>query len=155
MEEVTEELQAKLYVKGLAAHILEEVIKADMSMHHAQIDAWKKFGEYRPQGDLINDDIHIGFAEKRYLCLNEVRLSFHIKNHPTNFFNRIKLAFNVLRGKNGLIFNTPTIFDITSPDEKESLHFEILVKRFENGTVKAEYKPVDNTTGEILNLVKA
>lgn len=154
MEEITEEFQAKLHVKGLAAHILEEVIKADMSMHQAQIDAWKKFGEYRPQGNLINDDIHIGFAEKRYLCLNEVKLSFYIKKHPKNILNRIKLAFNVLRGKNGLILSSPTIFDLSSPDDKEALHFEVLIKRFENGAVKAEYKPIDNTTREILNLAK-
>jgi len=154
MEESKEDLLAKEQVKGLAAHILQEVIKADMSMHQAQVDAWKKFGEYRPQGNLINPDIHIGFAEKRYLSLNEVKLSFRIKPHPKSLLQRIKLAFRVLRGKNGLALHSPTIFDIASQDEEGSFQFEINVKRFENGSVKAEYKPTDTVTQNLLNEVK-
>ncbi|MGD9976372.1 MAG: hypothetical protein AB7S54_00350 [Bacteroidales bacterium] len=154
MEENKEDFLAKEQVNGLAAHILQEVIKADMSMHQAQVDAWRKFGEYRPQGNLVNPDIHIGFAERRYLCLNEVKLSFHIKPHSKRFFQRIKLAFSVLRGKNGLSLHSPTIFDIATPNDKDSMHFEINVKRFENGTVKAEYKPTDSVTKDLLNEVK-
>lgn len=151
MAESNEELQAKEQVKGLAAHILGEVIKADMSMHQAQVDAWKRFGEYRPQGAHINPDIHIGFAEKRYLCLNEVKLTLHIKAQRKDFFSRLKLALKVLRGKNAIALHSPTIFDITSPSDTNAIQFEINVKRFENGTVKAEYKPTDAVTNELLN----
>lgn len=154
MDESKEDFLAKEQVKGLAAHILQEVIKADMSMHQAQVDAWQKFGEYRPQGKFINPDIHIGFAEKRYLSLNEVKLSFHIKPHSKSFFQRIKLAFNVLRGKNGLSLHSPTIFDIATPSDKDAMHFEINVKRFENGAVKADYKPIDMATKDLLNEIK-
>lgn len=142
-------VQARSHLKGLAAHILEEVIKADMSMHEVQIDAWKKFGEFRPQGELINKDIHLGFAEKNYLCLNEVRLSFCIKSIPMTFFHRIKLAFYVLKGKNRLSLYNPVVFDLCSKSDIDAISMEILVKRFENGTIQANYKPVDLVTSEL------
>lgn len=137
-------------VKGLASHLLEEVIKADMSMHEAQIEAWRKFGEYRPKGDYVNPDIHLGFAEKQYLCLNELRFSFHIECMPLNFINRIKLLFRILTGKSSLALHEPAVFDFCSPRNRKAMPMEIVVKRFENGNVRAEYKPVDNVTGELL-----
>jgi hypothetical protein len=142
--------QAGGTIKGMAARILEEVIKADMSMHAAQIDAWMKFKKYRPKGELINNDIHIGFADKRYLCLNEVKLSFHIKSIPLNVANRIKLAISLLKGKSSLALYTPVIFDFCPPGDEDAVSMEIRVKRFENGTVQASYGPVDNDTDDLL-----
>ena len=154
MAKDNEELLAEKQVKGLAAHILEEVIKADMSMHQAQVDAWEKFGESRPRGSHINNDIHIGFAEKRYLSLNEVKLSFHIKPYPAKFLQRLVLAFRVITGKNRLMLHSSTIFDIATPNDTNAMPFEIKIKRFENGTVKAEYKATDSTTADLLKEIK-
>jgi hypothetical protein len=151
MEKNGKEVQAGIKLKGLAANILVEVIKADMSMHHAQIEAWKHFGEYRPRGDIVNDDIHIGFARQKYLSLNDVRLTFHIRPLPATFLTRVKYAFEILSGRNNLALYKPSLYDICSAKDKDSMEMEILVKRFENGTIKAEYKPTDKVTEELLN----
>lgn len=150
MEKNEKEVQAGIHLKGMAAHILKEVIKADMSMHQAQTEAWKMFGEYRPWGDLVNRDIHLGFADQRYLCLNEVKLTFHIKPVPLSFFSRVKLATKLLFGFSSLILYKPTAFDLCTASDKNSMAMTMVVKRFENGTVQAEYKPVDTVTTELL-----
>lgn len=153
MEKNGKEVQASINLKGLASNILVEVIKADMSMHDAQIEAWKHFGEYRPRGEMINKDIHIGFAQKRYLCLNEVKLTFHIRSLPPKFIERVRYAFEILYGRRSLALYKPALYDICSASE-DSMKMEILVKRFENGTIKAEYKPSDKATEELLNEVR-
>lgn len=151
MEKNGKEVQSGINLKGLAANILVEVIKADMSMHHAQIEAWKHFGEYRPRGEITNEDIHIGFARKRYLCLNEVKLTFHIKPLQPTFITRARHAFNILYGRSSLTPYIPALYEICSAKDNDSIEMEIIVKRFENGTIKAEYKPVDHLTEELLD----
>ncbi len=141
---------AGIPLKGLAAHILEEVIKADMTMHDLQTDAWKKFAEFRPRGKYINPDIHIGFPENRYLCLNEVKLDFHIKSIPLTFSNRVKMAIRFLRGESSLALYEPAVYDLCPASDEDAMSFSIVVKRFEDGTVKAEYKPADDETAAIM-----
>jgi hypothetical protein len=152
MDKTEKEIQAGKHIRGLAAHILEEVIKADMSMHHAQIEAWKRFGELRPTGDLINPDIHIGFAEERYLCLNEVKLDFHIRPVTTSILTRIGTTlFSVFRsgGSNG---QRPHTFDFCSASDENGMAMTIVVKRFENGTVSADYGPADAVTEDLMQI---
>jgi hypothetical protein len=153
MEQTEKEVQAGKHIRGMAAHILEEVIKADMSMHYAQIEGWKKFGESRPFGDLINEDIHIGFAEERYLCLNEVKLDFHIRPVSTSILTRLGISLiNVFRSGGS---NRPSqhTFDFCSASHEHAMAMSIVVKRFENGTVSAEYKAADEATEDLMKEV--
>jgi hypothetical protein len=150
MEKNGKKVQSDINLKGLAANILVEVIKADMSMHHAQIEAWKHFGEYRPRGENTNEDIHIGFARQRYLCLNEVKLTFHVKPLPPAFITRARHAFKILSSSSSLTPYIPALYEICSAKDNDSMEMEIIVKRFENGTIKAEYKAVDKVTEELL-----
>jgi hypothetical protein len=150
MDKTEKTIQAGKHIRGLAAHILDEVIKADMSMHYVQIEGWKKFGELRPFGDLINEDIHIGFAEERYLCLNEVKLDFHIRPVSTSILTRLGTTLiNVFKSgdSNGRRQHT---FDFCSASDEDAMAMTIVVKRFENGTVSAEYKPADEITEELV-----
>jgi hypothetical protein len=150
MDKTEKEIQAGRHIRGMAAHILEEVIKADMSMHYAQIEGWKKFGELRPSGDLINPDIHIGFAEERYLCLNEVKLDFYIRPVSRSILTRLGTTIiSVFRwgGPNGQRQHT---FDFCSASDENAMAMTIRVKRFENGTVSAEYRPADEVTEDLL-----
>lgn len=143
-------IQAGLFLKGMTAHVLDEVIKADMSMHQAQIETWKHFGEYRPTGNMINPDIHIGFAEERYLCLNEVKLTFHIRQIPPSVYNRVRAYLKNRFGYTSLPVKGPVMFDFCSPTDTHSIAMNIVVKRFENGTVSADYGPADDKTGELM-----
>jgi hypothetical protein len=150
MDKTEKEIQAGKHIRGMAAHILEEVIKADMSMHYAQIVMWKKFGELRPVGVNINPDIHLGFAEERYLCLNEVKLDFHIRPVSASILNRIRTSFKNLFRSGSSTVQGQHIFDICSASDENAMAMSIVVKRFENGTIKAEYKPADQATDELM-----
>jgi hypothetical protein len=138
------------FLKVLTSQILDEVIKADMSMHHEQIKLWKDFGENRPFGNSINPDIHIGFAEERYLCLNEVRLTFHIRRIPASVYYNVRNFVKKRFGFTNLPVRAPVMFDICSPNSRRAMAMNIIVKRFENGTVSADYGPVDDKTGELM-----
>src|SRR5512134_1346933 len=83
-------------LKGIAADILREVIKADMSMHSAQIEAWNWFASHHPKGEYINEDIHDGFARNLYLGLSELKLQWHVKPVRLNFWKRLILAFRII-----------------------------------------------------------
>jgi hypothetical protein len=142
--------QAEVFLKGITAHILDEVIKADMSMHDVQIEMWKHFGENRPSGKMINPDIHIGFAEERYLCLNEIRFTFHIRQISESVYYRI---FNQLKSRFRLTnvpVSAPVMFDFCSPTDHHAMTMNIVVKRFENGTVSADYGAADEKTEELM-----
>jgi hypothetical protein len=154
MDKTEKEIQAGRHIRGMAAHILEEVIKADMSMHNAQIEGWKKFGELRPYGDLINPDIHIGFAEERYLCLNEVKLDFHIRPVSTSILTRLGTTIISVFRSGGTNGQRQHNFDFCSATDDNAMAMSIVVKRFENGTVSAEYRPADEVTGDLLQEVK-
>jgi hypothetical protein len=150
MEQTEKEIQAGIHIRGLAAQILEEVIKADMSMHDAQIELWKKFGEFRPVGEMINPDIHLGFAEERYLCLSEVKLDFHIRPVSTSIIYRIGASFiNIFRSGSSTV-RGQSMFDFCSASDEDAMAMSIVVKRYENGTVSAEYKPADEKTDELM-----
>jgi hypothetical protein len=150
MEQTENEIQAGIHIRGMAAQILEEVIKADMSMHAAQVELWKKFSEFRPLGEMINADIHLGFAEERYLCLSEVKLDFHIRPVSASFFARVGASLKNIFGSGISTIQGQTMFDFCSPAEKNAMAMTIVVKRFENGTVSAEYNPADENTSRLL-----
>lgn len=138
-------------VKGIAADILKEVIRADMSMHAAQIEAWESFAQHRPKGEFINNDIHDGFARNMFLGLSELKLQLYVRPVRLNLWSRLKLAFRVLFS--GAVTTTarrPVVHEISSQQEKGAMLVEITVVRHRNGTVKAEYKPVDSFTEDLL-----
>jgi hypothetical protein len=154
METNERERKAALFVRGMAAHLLDEVIKADMSMHHAQIEVWKDFGISRPYGNLINPDIHIGFAEERYLCLKEVKFTLYIRQISASIYSRIRDYLIGRFGITNLPRGTPVIFDICTPGAKNAIAMHLTVKRFENGTISADYGPADDKTRELMNEVE-
>jgi hypothetical protein len=137
-------------VKGIAADILKEVIKADMSMHAAQIEAWQWFANNRPKGEFINDDLHEGFARNMYLALSELKLQLNIKPVRLSIWKRIALAFKVLFRGTLTAGPAPVVFEICSNNEVGAMRFEITVTRNKNGTVKAAYRPADDLTAELL-----
>jgi hypothetical protein len=137
-------------VKGIAADILKEVIKADMSMHVAQIEAWQWFANNRPKGEFINDDLHEGFARNMYLALSEIKLQLNIKPVRLNIWKRMTLAFKILFHGALIAGPAPVVFELCSGNEAGAMRFEITVTRNKNGTVKAAYRPADELTAELL-----
>ena len=70
--------------------ILGEVVKADITMQNRQLDAWKHFADNKPRGGAINDDIDDGWAQQRYLTLDEVKFKFNARLVPDSFLERMK-----------------------------------------------------------------
>lgn len=136
------------HIQGFASHILEEVIKADSSMHEAQVNAWTFFGKYRPRGDMINEDIHLGFAEKRYLALNEVKLIFYVKPLQFLFFKRLRLAFHTLFTSSSLPAFLKGDYDLCSSMDEKAVSIEIIISR-EKNKLTANYAIKDKIDSEV------
>ena len=83
------------YVKGLASGIIEELVKADLTMHEMQIKQWARIVRYRPEGENIPRDVMRGFGQNQYLSLKEVELKMHVKPRtvPGFFKNSILYRF--------------------------------------------------------------
>ena len=150
MKEDKNDIRVNNHIKGFAAHILEEIVKADMSMINAQIAAWTHFVKYRPSGNLVNKDIHIGFADNRYLSMNEVKLTFNIKPLQISIFKRFKIAFNIISGRTSMPLYFPVLYDFCATNDDNAIALEIIVKRSEDNSIKASYTAKDNKTSELL-----
>ena len=129
--------------------LLEEVVKADMAMQDRQLDAWKHFADSRPKGDLVNDDIDKGWAQQRYLALNEVTFKFHVSLEPQNFFLRLKQGLHYIFGKYNPQAFKPVGYRISDSDAPDSVEVSITVKQEETGKMKISYEPVDDETKKI------
>lgn len=138
-------------IKGLAKGLVEEIIKADMTMHASQVEAWAWMSKHRPNGDQIPEDIFKGFPENRYLSMNEVTCDFHIKPLPIKSFGqRLKLGMKLIFGRSISSNRGPHLFDFCDSGDHNAQHFNLSVKRLENGKIKADYSPVDARTAEIM-----
>lgn len=138
-------------IKGMASNILKEVIKADLSMHMAQIEAWQWFAKHLPKGELINDDLIDGMPRNMYLAVNDLTLTFHIKPETLSFLKRVVFAFKILFKLRSTLIGYPNAYVISSSSDSLAMKVNINVKRFKNGTVKASYGPVDEQTAELIN----
>jgi hypothetical protein len=140
-------------IKGLAKGLIEEVIKADMSMHVRQTEAWAWMAAQRPRGAHIPPDIFKGFPESRYLSLNEVTFKMHLKPVPVHsFWQRLKAGMNLIMGRSTLRTGQGYLFDFCSSGEESAQAMQITIKRLKDGKIKADYGPADIQTSEIMNL---
>ena len=138
-------------IKGLAKGLVEEIIKADMSMHASQLEAWTWMAKNRPVGEQIPRDIFKGIPASRYLSLNEVTCDFHVKALPVRSYRqRFKEGMKLIFGKSTARAGGPHLFDFCSPDTEGAQSFRITVKRLENGKIQADYAPVDRQTSAIM-----
>lgn len=139
-------------IKGLAKGLVEEVIKADMSMHVMQTEAWAWMGAHCPKGTHIPQDIFKGFPESRYLSLNEVSFQMHLKPLPVqSFWKRLKEGMKLILGRSTLRTGEGYLFDFCGAGEPLAQTIRITIKRLENGKIKADYGPEDTRTSEIMN----
>lgn len=138
-------------IKGLAKGLIEEVIKADISMHAGQLEAWTWMAKNRPVGKHIPEDIYKGIPESRYLSLNEVKCDFHVKVLPAKSFRqRVILGMKLIFGNSTARSGGPYLFDFCGPDTEGAQTFQIIVKRLENGKIQADYTPMDRKTLDIM-----
>lgn len=138
-------------IKGLAKGLLEEVIKADMTMHASQAEAWSWMATHSPGGEHIPQDLFKGFPESRYLSLNEVIFQVHLKPVPVkSFWQRLKVGMKLIFGRSTLRIQEPFQFDFCSARERSAQSMRITIKRLENGNIKADYAPADAKTIEIM-----
>ena len=123
-------------VEGLAASILKEVIKAEISMHDQQIKAWQWMAQNRPYSSFMDKDVLQGISDSKYLAMEEVKFSFHLKPVSRNFLNRVKLAFGILRGK-GVIQDSGFTYEYCNDLHPKAKKIEILITRNSDGSFKS------------------
>ncbi len=142
-------LEKKYDFDSFLSVIVEEVIKADITMHDRQLDAWKHFADFKPRGELINDDIDVGWAQQRYLTIDEVKFKFNVRLVPDDFFTRMKQGLRYIFGKYNPQAFYSSQFEITEAENPDSIQVSITVKQEEKGKMKITYKPVDAETKKI------
>lgn len=139
------------HINGFAKGLIEEIIKADMSMHERQIEAWAWMNGNQPTGDDIPRDIMKGLSQGRYLSINEVDFKFHIKAVPiATFRQRLRLAYKLLYDENYYSALQPLVFDICGAKEEEAHAITLHIKRLENGKIKASYEADDELTAKMM-----
>lgn len=138
-------------IKGLVKGIIEEIIKADISMHAGQLEAWSWMSRHSPKGEHIPEDIFKGFPENRYLSLNEVKCNFHVKALSNQSFRqRFRLGIKLILGKSTARSKGPHIFDFCSSTDTNAQSLNITVRRLENGNIQADYSLADKITSDIM-----
>lgn len=129
--------------------LLEEVVKADMTMHTQQMEAWQHFSSSKPEGEHINSDIDKGWAQSRYLSINEVKFRFFVKLKPRGFMKRFRQGMRYIFGKYEPQAFQPSHYIITESENPESMEVTVTVKQEEKGRMKVSYEPVDARTRSI------
>ena len=138
-------------IKGLAKGLVEEVIKADMSMQASQIEAWTWITKHRPRGVEIPGDVFLGIPESRYLSLNEVSFEAYLRPLTSrSFWQRFRLGFKLMFGNTTFRENNEYAFEFCSNSDKSAQKMNIIIKRLENGKIKADYLPLDEKTADIM-----
>lgn len=138
-------------IKGLVKGLVEEIIKADMTMHQSQVEAWNWMAQHPPKGSYIPDDIMRGFPENRYLSMKEVELKLFLKPVPVmSAWQRVKNWFGISPPPTRFRPGKPFNFEFSNAGDKEAQALTITIKRLENGTIKANYAPADALTAEFM-----
>jgi hypothetical protein len=121
--------------KGFAATFLQEVVRADMSMHDMQLAAWRHFLGSAPAG--LASGATEGMAEQRYLFLDRVSLSFYIRPLPgLPFWQRVKLSWNVLRGRKVIDGIGPQWYEMCEADDPDRIAVVVEVRRGDDGNLE-------------------
>jgi len=141
--------QKEYDLDSFLTRLLEEVIKADMTMQTQQMEAWQHFSNSKPEGEHINSDIDEGWAPSRYLSINEVKFRFFVKLKPRGFMKRLRQGVRYIFGKYDPQAFQPSHYIITESENPESMEVTVTVKQEEKGRVKVSYEPVDARTRKI------
>ena len=138
-------------IKGLAKGLIEEVIKADMTMQANQVEAWTWMAKHIPRGKHIPKDIFKGFPESRYLAMNEVTLHMYLKPvRMKSYWKRAKEGIKLIFGGSRYRVSEPYVFDFCDAQDKNAQSIQIIVKRLEDGNIKADYRPSDANTSKMM-----
>ena len=119
----------------------EEFVKADLSMHHQQKEAWREYIVHIEDKQLLETGVLNGIAENRFLGLKEINLTMYVKPVPYSFFQRIKLAFGILFNKNTSFAWNMDRMELSKFKEKESFELKIKITRDKNDKPKVSYEP--------------
>ncbi|MFT7151162.1 MAG: hypothetical protein ACI82Q_003039 [Nonlabens sp.] len=137
-------------IKGLAKGLIEEMIKADLTMHEMQMEEWARIARNRPEGDDIPANLMQGFGANRYLSLMETEFGIYIKRKPQSLIERIKLAWRVLLGKTPMREDQEYEFQLCQANESGAQQMTLKIKRLDDGKIKASYLPADGETNELM-----
>ncbi|HEY5746647.1 MAG TPA: hypothetical protein VIU12_11260 [Chryseolinea sp.] len=109
-------------------------------MHSAQVDAWRQFLQHKLSGRASN--ITEGMPEQRYLFLDRVTLSFHIKPvEARTFWQRVPQAWRALRGKDQEYGTGPLACEICEATDPASIAVSLEVSRSKDGDLVVVPEP--------------
>ncbi len=121
-------------VPGLAQELVEEAIRADITMHEMQMEEWLRIASHPPKGEHIPKDLLVGFGGDQYLALKELKLDLKLKPVPVKgFFNRLKASTKVLFGRHFLREGQTVFFEVCKEGEQGGHSFQIIVRRGPDG----------------------
>lgn len=128
-------------IDGFASAILEDVIKAELSMHHAQIKGWAwMYKHFAPKSDQIPDSIMSGSMGNRYLGIANVEMDLYlIPVESKSYWQRFKLGVGLLFGKRPHFFANGTVFEYGNAGDLRGQKLTIQVKRDSTGAFKMHY----------------
>ncbi|MCG8476950.1 MAG: hypothetical protein MI784_15900 [Cytophagales bacterium] len=125
--------------------LAQQVAQADLTMHAWQKEAWLQLYRNPPRGERIPDDLLKGFAENRYLAVDEICMELHFKKKSTmGFWNRLKLGFRFIFTKPNLF--TPFVVEVCSPRSRDAQHMKVRVKRQGPGKMSVQTQPISRET---------
>jgi len=138
-------------IRGLARGVIQEVVKADITMHEMQIEEWARLARHSPRGDYIPRDLMKGFARDHYLSLNEVVLEMNIKPLPIeSFWRRLVLGTKLIFGRSFIRDGSPFLFDFCQSDDDLGQKLKLIIKRLDDGKLAASYEPSDSETATLM-----
>ena len=119
----------------------EEFVRADLSMHHQQKEAWKEYIAHIEDKQLLETGVLNGIAENRFLGLKEINLTMYVKPVPRSFFQRMKLSFSIIFNKNTSFAWNMDRMEISKIKEEGSFELKVKITRDKNNKPQVSYEP--------------
>ena len=141
-------------LNSIAEEFLREVVKAEFSMHHLQIQAWAEMAKHPPKGVHIPDSILQGWTKNRYLGISSLELDVYLKHVSTEtYWQRFKLGWSMIFGKKPRSFMDGQAFAFARSKDKDAQRFRLSVKRDEQGMFKKSVQKMED--GELNSISKS
>ncbi len=130
----------KRHIEGLAKGIIEELVRANLTMHQMQIEGWAHTATIPPVNANVPTSVLKGLGKDQYLSLQEAALTIYVKERKLpGFFRRLRLATQILTGKLRLLHQGPYVYEMCESSDPKAYALKLLIEKTEEGKVKATY----------------
>ncbi len=138
------------HVQGLAKGIIEELVRANVTMHEMQVAQWARMAAHPPRGEHLPKDIMKGFGRDQFLSLKSAELTVYLKPSQPGFLARLRMGLSIIAGRRPAHDNRPFKYELCQPGDEEAVELKLLVEKQEDGKIKASYQPADEETKTLM-----